>query len=147
MTTSRADSVQTWHTFISKRHHYHLRYPPDWVIHDERPDIVCLQSPQPTSQLSVTFRQMDKSRLEAIFRGPSRANLHLIREFRVRLGNEDASAFEFRDSIARVRETRVLSPAPEGCYELQWQRPEYSENSELNAIVDTMLSTFEFSFE
>lgn len=143
MTTFRADSVQSWPTFISNRHQYHLRYPPDWVVHEERPDMVSLKSPDPGIQLSVTPWQMDKSRMEAIFRGPARANLHLIREFRLQLGSKDASAFEFRDSIAGVRETRVLSPAPDGCYELRWQRPEGSENCKLKAIVDTMLSTFE----
>jgi hypothetical protein len=143
MTSSPADSARSWNTYSGNRHNYRIRYPPDWVIHEERPEMVSLKSPDSLIQLSLTFWQMDHSRMQEIFRGPARSNLYLIREFTIRLGNQDTAAFEFRDTIVRASETRVLSPAPGGCYEVRWRRPEGSESPELNATVQTILSTFE----
>jgi hypothetical protein len=134
---------QTWPNYTNRQHHYSLRYPPDWVIYEERPESVSVKSPDSRIQLSVTLWRMDYSRMQEIFRGPGRSNVYLIREFTLRLGNQDTPAFEFRDTITRAKETRVLSPSPCGCYEVRWRRPEDSEGPELNAIFEAILSTFD----
>jgi hypothetical protein len=143
MTTSIADSARSWPSHTSKQYHYCLRYPPDWIVDEERPEKLTLRSADSEIQLSVSFWPMDCSRTQAIFRGPPRFNLYLLREFRIRLSNQDTTAFEFRDTIARAKETRALLPAPSGCYEVRWRRSESAVYPELDAAVETILSTFD----
>jgi hypothetical protein len=111
-------------------------------VGEERPEKLTLRSADSEIQLSVSFWPMDCSRMQAIFRGPPRFNLYLLREFRIRLSNQDTTAFEFRDTIARAKETRALLPAPGGCYEVRWRRSESAVYPELDAAVETILSTF-----
>ncbi len=143
MRISLADSARSWPSYTSKQYHYCLRYPPDWVVDEERPEMLTLRSADSEIQLSVTFWQIDWPRMQAIFRGPPRFNLYLLREFRTRLSNQDTTAFEFRDTIAGAKETRALLPAPGGCYEVRWRRSESAVYPELDAAVQTILSTFE----
>ena len=134
---------QAWPSYTNKPNHYSLRYPPDWVIREERPESISVKSPDSRIQLSVTVWRMDYSRMQEMFRSSGRSNVYLIREFTLRLGNQDAAAFEFRDTIIRAKETRMLSPSPGGCYEVRWRRSEDSESPELNATFEEILSTFD----
>jgi hypothetical protein len=134
---------ETWPSYTNKQHHYSLRYPPDWVIHEERPESVSVRSPDCRIQLSVTLWRIDYPRMKEMFRGSGRSNVYLIREFTLRLGNQDTAAFEFRDTITRAKETRVLTPSPGGCYELRWRRTENSDSPELNSTFEAISSTFD----
>lgn len=136
-----------WCTYISVHADYRICYPPGWTVQTPTPDRLVLSHPDTWAQFAISHLPVDCDAARVALRAKPRLNHFLVREFRGTAGQQPAEIFEFRDTIAQMREFRAVLRVESGCYELMWRRSERNGAPDLASTLDTMLSTFGFTPE
>ena len=137
------DEARDWLAYTDPLGRYVLRVPRTWKAEEESTERTRVREPGSRAELTISYLAEDCAVAQSKLRG-RRLNYYLVREMTRSIAGQEASTFEFRDTVSNTREFRALIPAERGCCELKWTRSEGMPGKELEATLETMLGTLEF---
>lgn len=136
-------TVEDWPPYADPAGRYSVRRPPDWTVTNASADRTVLQDRGLRAQFAVEYSARDCAAAESELR-ERRLNYYLIREYTRMIGGREARVFEFRDTVANIREFRAFAQLAGVCCELKWTRPAGSPGQEFESTQEAMLFTFDF---
>jgi hypothetical protein len=144
MVSEPSISGTDWLEYTDTLSHYRLRYPADWIINEESNQRVIIKEPSDHARLTINFLSQSCNSIQATLLGKTaRFNYYLVGEFKKQVNGQAMSAYEFLDTIKGIRETHILIPSDNRCYDLNLRHSNRPDQQGVKSLLELMLDSFQ----